>query len=115
MRQAICPPGRTHAILLRPDSPDGHLQLPNRVREKSNFVCPLKLIWGVQSSPLKFCAFLIPEIDDYSRRPGPKEGTYRERHIRWAGDAVDADALTDERRDLRTAKSCGPGAPEIWR
>lgn len=23
--------------------------------------------------------------------PGPKRGAYRERHIRWAGDAVDAD------------------------
>jgi hypothetical protein len=29
--------------------------------------------------------------------------------------AVDAKALTDERRFSRTAKSCGPGAPKIWR
>jgi hypothetical protein len=25
--------------------------------------------------------------------PGPKRGAYRERHIRWAKDAVDADVL----------------------
>ena len=28
-------------------------------------------------------------------------------------DAVDADALTDERRLMRTAKSCGPDAPTL--
>jgi hypothetical protein len=28
----------------------------------------------------------------YLRRPGPIRGAYRERHIRWAGDAVDARA-----------------------
>ena len=84
-------------ILLRRDLPDGHLHLPDCVREKSNFACPFKLIWAVQCLPQKFRAFLIPEIDDYSRRPGPKEGAYRERHIRWAGDAVDADGPVDER------------------
>jgi hypothetical protein len=99
--------------LLRPDLPDGHLRPPNRVRDKSNFAFPFKLIWVVQSVRQKFCSFEFTERSDYSRRPGPKEGTYRERHIRWAGDAVDADALTDERRDLWTAKSCGPGAPML--
>jgi hypothetical protein len=30
--------------------------------------------------------------------PARKRGAYRERHIRWAGDAVDGIAPTDERR-----------------
>src|SRR6185437_17119635 len=45
------------------------------------------------------------------RHPAPFRGAYRDRHDTWGGDAVDANAPTDERRRLRTAKSCGPGAP----
>src|SRR5271166_2899755 len=37
----------------------------------------------------------------------------RERHERGVRDAVDANALTDERRNLRTAKPCGPDAPTL--
>jgi hypothetical protein len=40
------------------------------------------------------------------RRRGVRVVTNVERN------AVDARALTDERRSLRTAKSCGPGAPK---
>jgi hypothetical protein len=75
-------------ILLRLDLPDGHLHRPDHLREKSNFSCRFKLIWAVQCVPLKFCTFLIPEIDVYSRRHGPKEGrianvTYVGPVMRW--------------------------------
>jgi hypothetical protein len=33
--------------------------------------------------------------------------------INAARDAVDADALNDEQRETRTAKSCGPDAPTL--
>ena len=46
-----------------------------------------------------------------SRIPLRLQRAYRDRHETWGGDAVDVKALTDERRLLRTAKSCGPGAP----
>jgi hypothetical protein len=76
------------AVSLPRDLPDGHLQLPDRLREKSNFACPFKLIWAVQCLSLKFCTFLIPENDIYSRHPGPKEGrianvTYVGPAMRW--------------------------------
>src|ERR1700730_13584675 len=40
----------------------------------------------------------------------PKRGAFRDRHGRWARDAVDAGGAEDESADLRTAKSCGPDA-----
>jgi hypothetical protein len=82
--------------LLPRDSPDGHFARKNRVREKSNFAFPFKLIWVVQSLAQKFSSFYLAETGASSGHPGPKEGTYRERHIRWAGDAVDAFVPTDE-------------------
>jgi len=54
--------------------PDGHFHASNRVREKSNFAFPFKLIWVVQCLVQKFLYFLFSEIDDYSAYPGPKEG-----------------------------------------
>jgi hypothetical protein len=47
-----------------------------------------------------------------------RRGAFRDRHERWLRDAVDALALTDERRSRRTAKSCGPDIPTLissWR
>jgi hypothetical protein len=45
----------------------------------------------------------------------PIRGAARDRHGRWERDAMDAhrraQLLRDERRFVRTAKSCGPGAP----
>ena len=68
------------------------------MREKSNFAFPFKLIWVVQCLGQKFFYFFISEMEDYCGCPGPKEGTYRERHIRWADDAVDVMVPIDERR-----------------
>jgi hypothetical protein len=42
----------------------------------------------------------------------PKRGALRN-VINAGGDAVDADAPRDERRSLRTVKSCGPDAPTL--
>src|SRR5271165_2728113 len=52
----------------------------------------------VQPTNEKYSSFVFSEIMLALDGPGPKEGAYRERHIRWAGDAVDADAPLDERR-----------------
>jgi hypothetical protein len=50
--------------------------------------------------------------------PHPKRGAYRDRHGRWARDAMDEGSRGRRARDLRTAKSCGPDAPMLassWR
>src|ERR1700735_1419883 len=47
------------------------------------------------------------------RHPAPTRGAYRDRHGRWARDAMDAGNVADESTDLRTAKSCGPDAPTL--
>src|ERR1700730_1390695 len=53
------------------------------------------------------------------RHPVPHRGAFRDRHGRWARDAVDAAAsgarIARGRMtlDLRTAKSCGPDAPTL--
>src|SRR5450756_1954245 len=43
--------------------------------------------------------------------PDERGGSRSSRTARW--DAVDAGAAKDERRGLRTAKPCGPGAPML--
>jgi hypothetical protein len=43
----------------------------------------------------------------------PARGALRGRHERWVRDAVDVDGAVDERRLMRTAKSCGPDAPTL--
>ena len=43
--------------------------------------------------------------------PASSKGAHRDRHEARGGNAVDATALTDERRCRGRAKSCGPGAP----
>ena len=81
----------------------------------------------------KIYFFSLPPNQSYkSARSGPPRGAYRDRHGRWAGNAVDAAApaalirsqgglwpVSDRRRGRRaalkrTAKPCGPGA-RGWR
>jgi len=45
-------------------------------------------------------------------RPAPIWGALRDRHERWARDAMDA-ACCRTNNISRTAKSCGPGAPRL--
>jgi hypothetical protein len=47
------------------------------------------------------------------RHPAPAGGAFRDRHGRWARDAVDAFGARDECTDKRTAKSCGPDASTL--
>jgi len=54
-----------------------------------------------------------PKSPATSRASRPARGAYRDRHGRWARDAVDALATRDERCVRRTAKSCGPDAPTL--
>ena len=46
----------------------------------------------------------------FSPHPVPARGALRDRHGRWARDAMDASRSPDERPMMRTAKACGPGA-----
>jgi hypothetical protein len=50
-----------------------------RMREKSNFGCPFKLIWAVQ-----YLSFVFTEYDVCSPRSATDQGTYRDRHERGA-------------------------------
>jgi len=45
-------------------------------------------------------------------RPALARGALRDRHGRWARDAMDA-ACCQTNSMTRTAKSCGPGAPRL--
>jgi hypothetical protein len=64
----------------------------------------------VQPSNEKYCCFVFSEVMIYSPRSAADERGVRV-VTNVARNAVDAIVLTDERRRLRTAKSCGPGAP----
>jgi hypothetical protein len=80
------------------------------LRVKPDFARAFKLIWAVQSFLQKFFHFLFSEIVFTLVHPAPARGAYASSRT-WSGNAVDAMAPTDERHFLRTAKSCGPGAP----
>jgi hypothetical protein len=47
------------------------------------------------------------------RHPVPTRGAFRDRHERWARDAMDAGGALTKALSLRTAKSCGPDAPTL--
>jgi len=44
------------------------------VRDKSKFACRPKLIWVVQSSAQKYCAFVFSESDVHFARSAPSKG-----------------------------------------
>src|SRR6266436_98200 len=59
-----------------------------------------------------------PKSDAYPFPSRPDRGAFRDRHGRWAGDAVDAAASGEQQRAgrmmlKRTAKSCGSDAPML--
>jgi hypothetical protein len=71
-------------------------------RFQADFICPVPLA--------KIFRFSVsPNQSLISPIPHPKRGALRDRHERWARDAMDAFPLEDERREKRTVKSCGPG------
>ena len=82
----------------------------HRLRAETKFASHFKLIWAVQTLVQEYFYFFFSEIAASSSAfrsdaRGVRVVTNVERN------AVDADVPTDERQHLRTAKSCGPGAP----
>jgi hypothetical protein len=80
------------------------------MREKSNFAFPIKLIWAVQRLAQKYFSFAFSKIMFHFPRSEPTQGAYRGRHERGAECGGREDAVR-RAASMRTAKSCGPGAP----
>jgi hypothetical protein len=83
---------------------------PKRVRAKSEFRELIQLIWVVSSprtnillSEYQKCVFSVPPRQEGRFAVVTNVGR----------NAVDVMVSPDERRWLRTAKSCGPGAPTL--
>jgi hypothetical protein len=82
------------------------------LRLKTDFLNRIKLIWAVQSPSQKYFCFSEAQSSLCDCHPVPSEGRFA--IVTDAGrDAVDADALEDERRVTRTAKTCGPDTPTL--
>jgi len=64
----------------------------NGVRVKLKFVKRFNLIWVVQSCSQKYSALRRPQISGFLVAIPAREGAYRDRHGRRAGDAMDAAA-----------------------
>src|SRR6266700_6801953 len=92
MRAAALPDGRIASNSVR-DQRCRRLQAPkNRVRVKTNFVKPFKLI-GSSSPHAKIFCFCFSEICGlFAPSRLDHRGAYRDRHERGARDAVDAAA-----------------------
>jgi hypothetical protein len=56
---------------------------------------------------------LIPNQLHLPRIPRFLRGAFRDRHGRWAREAMDASGAKDECAVTRTAKSCGPDASTL--
>ena len=77
------------------------------LRVKSNFPRPFNLICPVQFFSKKFSTLPVGQIISTSpRRLASIRGTFRDRHERWARDAVDAFVRQTNARQ-RTVKPCG--------
>jgi hypothetical protein len=86
-----------------------------RMRANTNFASRYNLIWVVQSSREKYSVCAVGQITiTTSPHSGPERGTLRDRHERWAGNAVDAMMSSDGRRQ-RGRRSRVVLAPRRWR
>jgi hypothetical protein len=65
---------------------------------------------AVQSHLQKYLSSPLTQIKSISLIVPAHRGAFRDRHGRWAWDAMDAAGAADESAGLRTAKSCGPDA-----
>src|SRR5277367_6193798 len=63
------------------------------MRAETNLSNRIKLIWAVQSCLKKYFPSRLRQITSISFASRPFGGAFRDRHERWAGDAMDADAL----------------------
>ena len=69
---------------------------PGRLRQNADLLNRIKVIWVVQSRLQKYFLSRQTQITFTNLTvPCPSRGAFRDRHGRWARDAVDADgALT---------------------
>jgi hypothetical protein len=65
----------------------------NHLRQKTNFSNRFNPIPPVQSCREKYSAFVFSEIDASYSHPALERGAFRDRHERWAREAVDASGL----------------------
>ncbi len=89
------------------------LTAPHRVRDTKfrltlhqdahDVICP-----SCQSAAGDFACDVGQIKSNFPRVPLPSRGAFRDRHRRWARDAMAAGHAQDERAIRRTAKSCGP-------
>jgi hypothetical protein len=66
---------------------------PQLIFGRGLFLSKINADSGVQPPARKYSYFVLAQISCLSRPSRPGRGTYRDRHGRWAWDAVDADAL----------------------
>src|ERR1700694_4149724 len=89
-------------------SPDNAIDLPDG-QITDSCPAPLRKIFRFSADPNQLYKSL---------HPVPHRGAFRDRHGRWARDAVDAAAsgariARGRMMLMRTAKSCGPDAPTL--
>src|SRR6476469_8467141 len=82
------------------------MRAERNLSRRINVICP------VQSSPKKYFAFRVGQITFTTPAVLTHRGALRN-VINAGRDAVDVDGAIDERRQRRTAKSCGPDTPTL--
>jgi hypothetical protein len=85
-----------------------------RLPRRANRACPscTNCPSCYSAAPSPACR-TTPKHFTFDAIPRPRRGTFRDRHERWARDAMDAFGAQDERTGKRTAKPCGPGIPTL--
>src|SRR4030081_3301114 len=67
-----------------------------RARQKTKFICVIKLIWAVQSWLQKYSASRLTQISDLCVPSRSQGGAARDPHVPRERDADDAVGATDE-------------------
>jgi hypothetical protein len=86
------PTGKSISIFIDTAGDEVPRRLKNHVRAKTDFASSFNPIPPVQSRHEKYSAFVFSEIDVPSPCPVLERGALRDRHERWARDAVDVAA-----------------------
>jgi hypothetical protein len=63
------------------------------LRQTANLLKRINVIWGVQSRLQKYFPSRLTQIKFIAPAIPSQGGAYRDRHGRWARDAMDADVL----------------------
>ena len=108
---AVTPPDHAQTVLDHPagNGDRGDLPVGQFVDRR------VKLFFGFSE---KYFGFHAPQINSRTVPVPAHRGAFRDRHGRWAGDAVDAAASGEQQRAgrmmlKRTAKSCRSDAPML--